>query len=54
MLNLLNKNIDVPLPFVALDIVGQSYETRAKVKYKTRATSHSFNPFGWKISSSCC
>ena len=36
----------VSLPFVTIDIVGQNYKIVVKVKYKKRATSCSFNPFG--------
>ena len=36
----------MPLPSVTIDIVGQNYKRGAKVKYKKRATSCSFNPFG--------
>ena len=45
MQDLLNK-MYVPLPSVTIDIVGQNYRKRTKVKDKKRATPCSFNPFG--------
>ena len=44
----------VPLSSVTIDIVSQHYKKRAQIKHQNRATSRSFNPFGWKVSSSCC
>ena len=38
------------LPSVTINIVGQNYKKGANVKCKKGATSHSFNPFGWKLS----
>ena len=43
----------VPLPSVTIDIVGQNYKKGTEVKYQKRDTSRLFNPFGWKVSSSC-
>ena len=36
----------VQLSSVTIDIVGQNYRKRAKVKYQKRVNSGSFNPFG--------
>ena len=44
----------VPLPSFIIDIEDQNYKKGAKVMYQKRASSCSFNPFGWKVPSSCC
>ena len=36
----------VPLPSITVDIVGQNCKKGGLVKYKKRATSRLFNPFG--------